>query len=237
MKPHELIKEKRLEKGYTQEVMANHLYIAKSTYNQYETGKRRMDIDTYQQIMAILGVKSVLEVRTETGFDFVLDNPNPLQYDVIAYSMYHCYARNHFEVISTPIRFYLVPKTFLTWAEGEYFEKSNGLFQEEIEPEQAKLTPLGILLTNKNDNKRGTLAYELTHYFGAGESKLADYLGAPPIQLVGELSPDTYKKRKKEQNIHLDVPTSTIFNARTWKKLQNGEFVFKAIDYCTHWDN
>jgi transcriptional regulator with XRE-family HTH domain len=229
LEPIDWIKKKRLEKGYTQEYIAKQLYIAKSTYSQYENGKRRIDIETYQKI------KNILE------FHLQLTNPDPLKYDIIAYSTYHCYERDDFEVFFKPIQFYLVPKKFLLWAEGEFFENSSGLFKEEIDPDSQKLEFLGINI-HKEYEAREKLTYELSDYFYhdpnfAKGSKLAKYVGDIPILLETKITPEEYKKLKRNKVMNLDVPQSFIFEENTWNSLEKKEFTFKAIDYCTHWDN
>jgi transcriptional regulator with XRE-family HTH domain len=53
---HALIKKYRTKAKMTQQQMADHLYIQKNTYNQYENGKRRIDTETFFKIAEILNI-------------------------------------------------------------------------------------------------------------------------------------------------------------------------------------
>ena len=50
------LKQLRIAKGLTQKSVAEALSIARNTYNQYETGKRAPDIETFCRIASFFGV-------------------------------------------------------------------------------------------------------------------------------------------------------------------------------------
>lgn len=52
------IEDIRKAKGFTQEFVAGAVGIAKSSYNQYETGARNIPADIAQKIADVLGVET-----------------------------------------------------------------------------------------------------------------------------------------------------------------------------------
>lgn len=56
MNYHEIIKKKRKELGFTQKEVAKTLFIEHNTYSQYETGKRKMDVEMFMSILQCLKI-------------------------------------------------------------------------------------------------------------------------------------------------------------------------------------
>lgn len=54
----DIIKELRKDKGYTQEMIARRLGMARATYSNYESGRRRMPISMLEILADILGTST-----------------------------------------------------------------------------------------------------------------------------------------------------------------------------------
>lgn len=72
----EQLKKARLDKGYTQQQIADLMGITKSAYCGYETGKRQPDVAKIKQLARILNISG--DVLLETGFGNEKDDPNSL---------------------------------------------------------------------------------------------------------------------------------------------------------------
>ena len=59
----ETLKHYREKAGLTQEEVANQLFVNRSTYTNYETGKRKMDVETFLKIIDILGIDISLKEK------------------------------------------------------------------------------------------------------------------------------------------------------------------------------
>lgn len=55
MKVHEKIRQLRLEKGYSQEVMAEELQISTTAYGDVERGKTELSLSRLEQILRVFG--------------------------------------------------------------------------------------------------------------------------------------------------------------------------------------
>lgn len=60
------LRKARESRGYTQQQVADHMGISKSTYCGYETGKRQPDVQKIKQISNFLGVSG--DDLLETGY-------------------------------------------------------------------------------------------------------------------------------------------------------------------------
>jgi transcriptional regulator with XRE-family HTH domain len=65
MYSYELLKKYREKSGLTQEEVAKMLYIAKNTYHQYETGKRKIESDMFFNILKIYGLEVFFEEKNK----------------------------------------------------------------------------------------------------------------------------------------------------------------------------
>ncbi|OKP91896.1 hypothetical protein A3844_01925 [Paenibacillus helianthi] len=67
------LKKKRLEKKFTQKYMAQKLGITRQAYGYYETGQRRVDLETATVLAEILEIEPTylvdLQENTVTGYD------------------------------------------------------------------------------------------------------------------------------------------------------------------------
>lgn len=66
------LKEARLQKGFTQEQIAEKIGVAKSTYTGYEKGNREPNVNTIGILMKELGVDANFLWQDETTFPFEL---------------------------------------------------------------------------------------------------------------------------------------------------------------------
>lgn len=53
-----LIKQYRTEAGFTQQQVADKLFVAKNTYNQYENGTRKIESEMFMKILGVLGIRT-----------------------------------------------------------------------------------------------------------------------------------------------------------------------------------
>lgn len=83
----EKLAELRIEKGLTQYELANLLNIPRSTYAQYELGRRQPDYETLEKIA----------VFYDCSFDYLLGNPNTVKEEA------GIYAVNHEDLFKVPI--------------------------------------------------------------------------------------------------------------------------------------
>lgn len=65
MKINELLKQYRTVAGFTQEETAKRLFVDRTTYTGYETGKRKMDAETLFSILDIFGVEISLKEKQQ----------------------------------------------------------------------------------------------------------------------------------------------------------------------------
>ena len=63
----EQLKKARLDKGYTQQQIADLMGITKSAYCGYETGKRQPDVAKIKQLARILNISGDVLLETEIG--------------------------------------------------------------------------------------------------------------------------------------------------------------------------
>lgn len=69
------LKELRKSKGYTQDDVASALGIVRQTYSHYETGKRKPDVDTFNNLAAFYGISK------DAFFDYAVDTDRNLFFD------------------------------------------------------------------------------------------------------------------------------------------------------------
>ncbi len=62
-----IIKQLRIEKGYTQQYLADYLSVKRPTYTRYETGTNEPDYETIQKIASLYGVTVDFLLNGETG--------------------------------------------------------------------------------------------------------------------------------------------------------------------------
>lgn len=61
------LKEKRIEKGYTQKEIAEHLQIDVTTFSNYEAGKRNLPADVLDKWLQFFGLKLTVKVEYDTS--------------------------------------------------------------------------------------------------------------------------------------------------------------------------
>ena len=64
---HEVLKEKRLETGITQKIIAEHIGVNHCTYSNYENGRIRLYGDTLLELMVLFDIK--LDELTNRKYD------------------------------------------------------------------------------------------------------------------------------------------------------------------------
>lgn len=54
---HEILKSKRIEKGFTQKEVADYLFVSDKTYSQYERGLRNVEIEMFLKLVDFLDIE------------------------------------------------------------------------------------------------------------------------------------------------------------------------------------
>ena len=74
MKIHEKIRTLRLEKGYSQEAMAEELHISTTAYGDMERGKTELTISRLEQVLQILGTQTEVFFNSNSSEKILLEN-------------------------------------------------------------------------------------------------------------------------------------------------------------------
>ena len=74
MKVHEKIRQLRLEKGYSQEVMAEELHISATAYGDMERGKTELTLSRLEQVLQILGTTADVFFNASSSEKLLLEN-------------------------------------------------------------------------------------------------------------------------------------------------------------------
>lgn len=80
----ERLRAAREARGYTQQQVADHMGISKSTYCGYETGKRQPDVQKIKQLSNFLGVSG--DELLETGYP--TSSKRPISDDDIMFALW-----------------------------------------------------------------------------------------------------------------------------------------------------